>query len=100
MNKKGCLPGHNPVKAAFFLVIQQRFNLIGVKVGFIIPVEAGVDVFLDLFTFDGHDGSFDGPVSDADRILRDGPCHFAAADSIDLLLAGIITDDDDFAVFL
>ena len=70
-----------------------------IDIRFVVPVEAGIDIFRNGFAFNRLHSRFHGPVTNADRILRNRASHFAAVDRIHLLLTGIVADDNDF-IFL
>src|SRR4051812_1762462 len=79
-------------------VVQCCGDLGVVDVGLVVPVEAGVDDLGQLLALDCLHGRFYRLVADAHRILRDGAGHYAFADSILLLLARVVADDDDLAL--
>ena len=68
-----------------------------VNIGLVEPVEAGVDEFGQGFAIDCFHCSFDAFVTDADGILRDRAGFKAGHDGIQLLLAGIVADNDHIA---
>ena len=80
------------------LVVQHGGDRGIVDVGLIEPLEAGVDVLLELLALHRLDRSFDALVADADRILGDGARFETGADGVLLLLARVVADDGQLAV--
>src|SRR2546428_4223599 len=87
-----------PVLASSFSLLVQQCGDIGlVDVRLVVPLEAGIDVLVELLALDCLHGGLDALEPDADRVLCDRAGLEAAADRVKLLLTRVVADDGDLA---
>src|SRR5207237_1191683 len=86
----------NP-KSKIESLIQKGLDVRRVDVVLVVPVEAGIDGLGQLFAFYRLHSGLDRFVPDADWVLGNRTRFNSAADSILLLLARIIADNNDLA---